>query len=287
MIKTILLCVSLLTVFVSCHSNERDAWLKEFDNSLDSLITEPVYHSRPFTILIGDTLHGNPVEVRDTCYAFYGTGDPVLIEANCHIYKFRNNQVVEDLTDSGTGGFRARFYVHFDHQINDNTLDSLQKVYAGTDTLVSGVLRYFDKKGNIIKEIYAHENDYRILRMYRYDEQGREAEWWMREYHGKKYDPDSLRNALTKHSVNTYVEGYEYPAYKYYENGVLVNTVEARTPSRSHSYQESQEDGSTIMRTMVQLPPILTFDTHGNWIKKEDIIQDGIGSVFYRTILYE
>lgn len=73
MTRTILICVSLLTVFVSCNSKERDAWLKEFDNSLDSLITEPVYHNRPFTILIGDTLHGNPAEVRDTCYAFYGS----------------------------------------------------------------------------------------------------------------------------------------------------------------------------------------------------------------------
>ena len=213
--------------------------------------------------------------------------DSVLIEANCHIYKFKNNQMVEDLTDSGRGGLRARFYVYFDKQINDNTLDSLRKVYAGTDTFLTGVLRRFDGKGNIIKEIYAHENDCRILRMYRYDEQGREAEWWMREYHGKRYNPDSLRNALTKHSVNTYVEGYEYPAYKYYENGVLVSTVEARTPSRSHSYQETQEDGSTITRTIVQLPPVLTFDKHGNWIRKEDPVQASIGSVFYRTIIYE
>lgn len=200
----------LFIILSSCNvsRNEVDAELDKFDNSLDSLITVKTYNKSNNLIFQSDTLHNNPKIIEETCYQIIGN-DSIKIDANSHIYKFQNNQLVFNSSENFVGQKIIQKYIYFDDRIDNKLIEKLRKKKSGI--IYFGNVNKYDGLGRLIKTVTSsiwneikngitNVNDNRLVEVYRYNNDNT-LTTWRKEYFNKKYNVDSL--SQTKISIFT------------------------------------------------------------------------------------
>jgi len=204
--KKILFHLSLLILFCNCTylENKTFSELEKFDNSLDSLISEPVFDYSKYLVLHGDTLKNNPKKIEETCYIKTGS-DSILVNANCHIYTFENNEVIFHQTKDDYGNEYVHWNIYFKDKIDNKLISNLQKKYTDTDTIVVAYVKKYNKDGKLLKLVHAYNwfriganyrkiktTEIRMLDISNYN-QNNNCIKWRKEYVNAKYDIDTIK----------------------------------------------------------------------------------------------
>jgi hypothetical protein len=233
--------------------------LREFDNSLDSLLTGTVlYTSTVYTHDGNEILYNNPQEIK-YIYEIVIDTNVVAVKANNSTIKFRNSRVESQSYESSN---HVKKYVYFDKFIDNKKLDSLIKIYKLTDTLIFGRLEKFNKKGQLIKSVTATDN-YRFLSVYKYDTLGRKTSNWQKSAYGSVdashlhhteyfYKEDSIGKIVSSEQLEKMTQNY------YVANGRMFDHPKSK----------------------------YTFDEFGNWIKEETFHDLDYRDVIIRKIKY-
>lgn len=257
-IKQFIGIITLFVLFGCGDSNEKVySELERLDNSLDSLITEKTYNNPKYLIFIGDTLKNNPIQIEDTYYQKIDN-DSTLVDANCHVYKFKNNQLIINSSEDILGHKYVQKYIYFKDKIDNKLIQTLRDKNKNTDTIIFGCLEKYKADGKLVKSITSNVwkevgknsgqltvNDNRILDVYRYNQEKGFYTTFRKEYFNKKYDTDNLKKVIVK-KFNTDINKKSKDIFDY-----------------SYSY-----------------------DNYGNWIVKRQI-NDKYPSVIYRKIIYK
>ncbi|MCV2484262.1 hypothetical protein OD917_04960 [Flavobacterium sp. SH_e] len=248
-----LMPIIFVVSLVSCQNSKKEIYvaLEKFDNSLDSLIVGKVYDEPKMLIFQGDTLYGNPKGINETCYQIVGS-DSIKVDANCHLYKFKNNQLVINSSENFLGEKFVQKFIYFKDKIDNRLIDDLRKVKS--DTVYFGCLKKYDEMGNVVKKVTNHNwkeiqkdgtvviNENRIVEVSNYSGNNK-VTIWRKEYFNKQYNVDSLKKT----------------------------DVEKIASSRSNDLDETNYSYKR--------------DKHGNWVvKKSDRIENP--DVYYREIIY-
>lgn len=245
----------VVIVLTGCQNSKKEIYssLEKFDSSLDSLIIGKVYDKPKILVFQADTLHGDPKAIKETCYQLIGN-DSIKVDANCHLYKFGNNELLINSSETALGKKFVQKFIYFKDKIDNKLIDDLRK--NKSDTVYFGCLRKYDEKGNLLKkvnnstweeiqkngELVIGEN--RVLEVYKYNHDNT-VTTWRKEYFNKQYNVDSLRNALIeKFTVNKF-NAWHLDKYNY-------------------SYKR---------------------DKHGNWLVKKSNRKEN-PDVYYREIVY-
>ncbi|EKT4520751.1 hypothetical protein [Flavobacterium psychrophilum] len=250
-----LLIISFLTFVVSCKNsnNEINLELEKFDNSLDSLIVEKKNIQSKYLLFLDDTLKGNPKLIDETYYEILNN-DSLKIEANCHNYRFKNNELYIHSSEDILGKKFVQKMIYFYDKIDNNLLNTLRE--KNKDTTYIGYLKKYNSKGDLIKFIIANKwneiningqlenNENRLLEVYKYDNVNNTKKTWRKEYFNLKYNIDSIKNRKTSSFIT--------------KNKEKINTF------FKYSY---------------------VYDQKGNWVIKKRI-KDKNHEVYYRKIIY-
>lgn len=238
---------------VSCQNSKKEIYvaLEKFDNSLDSLIVGKVYDEPKMLIFQGDTLYGNPKGINESCYQIVGS-DSIKVDANCHIYKFKNNQLVINSSENFLGEKFVQKFIYFKDKVDNRLVDDLRKVKS--DTVYFGCLEKYDEMGNVVKKVTNSTwkeiqkggtvviNENRILEVSNYNSNNK-VTVWRKEYFNKQYNVDSLRNTDVERIASSKFNGLDEGDYSYKR------------------------------------------DKHGNWIVKKSDRKEN-PDVYYREIIY-
>lgn len=229
--------------------------LENFDNSLDSLITEETTHNPRYCILLRDTLKNSPKQIEESYYEKIDN-DSIRIEANCHIYQFENNELVLNSSYNGLGQKYVKNYIFFKNIIDNKLIDSLRNNNHNSDTIFFGCLKRYTADGKLVKSITSGVwieidhlgrkiiKDNRMLEVYAYSQDGKYYTTHRKEYFNKKYNVDSLKTIKVK----------------------------------QFKTDLSPKDKNTFQY-------LYTYDKYGNWIIKRRINSE-YPEVYYRNILY-
>ncbi|KAF2081408.1 hypothetical protein [Flavobacterium sharifuzzamanii] len=248
-----LMSLIFVVSLVSCQNSKKEIYvaLEKFDNSLDSLIVGKVYDEPKMLIFQGDTLYGNPKGINETCYQIVGS-DSVKVDANCHIYKFKNNQLVINSSENFLGEKFVQKFIYFKDKIDNRLVDDLRKVKS--DTVYFGCLKKYDEMGNVVKKVINSTwkeiqkggtvviNENRILEVSNYNSSNK-VTIWRKEYFNKQYNVDSLRNTDVERIASSKFNGLDEGDYSY------------------------------------------KGDKHGNWVVKKSDRKEN-PDVYYREIIY-
>ncbi|SMO84755.1 hypothetical protein SAMN06265220_104413 [Flavobacterium nitrogenifigens] len=238
---------------VSCQNSKKEIYvaLEKFDNSLDSLIVGKVYNEPKMLIFQGDTLYGNPKGINETCYQIVGS-DSIKVDANCHIYKFKNNQLVINSSENFLGEKFVQKFIYFKDKVDNRLVDDLRKVKS--DTVYFGCLKKYDEMGNVVKKVTNSTwkeiqkggtvviNENRILEVSNYSSNNK-VTIWRKEYFNKQYNIDSLKNTDVERIASSKSNGLDEANYLYKR------------------------------------------DKHGNWVVKKSNRKEN-PDVYYREIIY-
>jgi len=204
--KRIYFYLFILILFCGCGNSQKKIFseLEKFDSSLDSLINEPMFDYSKYCIFQGDTLKNSPKQIEITCYKKIGN-DSILIDANCHIYKFENNELIFNHQEDILGNKYVCWYIYFKDKIDNELISNLQKKYANTDTFVNGYVKKYNKDGKLLKSIrtadWIEANLYRRVKtkeirhveVYNYNQKDDKCTMWRRNYFSGKYNIDTIK----------------------------------------------------------------------------------------------
>ncbi|MBS7233802.1 hypothetical protein KHA90_22550 [Flavobacterium psychroterrae] len=248
----ILVFVMILT---SCQNSKKEVYsaLEKFDSSLDSLLIKKVYEKPKVLIFQDDTLRGNPKIIKETCYQIIGK-DSIKIDANCHLYKFKNNELVINSSQNLIGEKFVQKFVYFKDKIDNKLIDDLRNTIS--DTVYFGCVNKYDENGKKLKKVkYSFSKEIkkdgtilisedRILEIYKYNH-GNSVTTCRKEYFNKQYNVDSLKNTKIKKFASSESSSWDLDKYNY-------------------SYKR---------------------DKYGNWIEKKSNKTEN-PNVYYRKIMY-
>lgn len=252
--KTVLLNILLSIMVISCQKDKSNIYyeLEKFDSSLDSLISGNKLYNKPkFNVFEGDTLKNNPKEIIEICFLKTSEKDSVKIDANCHIYKFSDNELIINESEDVLGNKFVQKNLYFIDKIDNSLIDKLRS--RKSDTVYIGNLKKYDSYGSIIKSVRSTEwknvesngnivvNDNRIVEVFTNISGKKNA--FRKEFFNKKYNVDSLK----KVKPEEFGENYSWNSYK-----------------RGYSYK---------------------YDKHGNWTSKKQLKSE-YPAVYYRTYKY-
>ncbi|AZA54583.1 hypothetical protein [Chryseobacterium sp. G0201] len=253
-INKILQIILLNIILTNCNKKDSEIYvaIENFDNSLDYLITQKTYNKVPYLVFQADTLKNNPVEIIETCYLKTSDKDSMKIDANCHIYKFANNELFINVSEDQLGNRFVQKNIYFSNKIDNELLDKLRR--QKSDTIYIGNLKKYDNKGNLVKMVRTTEwkniqsdgliviNDNRLLEVYSKNKDGNVTPY-RKEYFNKKYNVDSLKNLKVEEFATTNLWDNDKKEYLY------------------------------------------KFDKYGNWIEKKKL-NSKYPEVYYRTYKY-
>ena len=252
-ISQILQIILLNILLTNCNSkDEIYASIAKFDNSLDYLITQKTYDRAKYLVFQADTLKNNPKEIIESCYLMTSDKDSMKIDANCHIYKFVNNELFINASEDQLGNKFVQKNIYFNNKIDNKLLDNLRK--QKSDTVYIGNLKKYDEKGNLVKMIRATEwkniqndgtiliNDNRLLEVYSKNKNG-DIKAYRKEYFNKKYNVDSLKNVKTQEFAATNLWNNDKKEYSYkfdkYGNWIIKRKLNSKYPEvyyRTYKY---------------------------------------------------
>ncbi|WP_160138724.1 hypothetical protein [Chryseobacterium sp. c4a] len=201
--KFIYFC-SLFIILLSCNSSNEEihAELEKFDNSLDSLISVKTYNEPNILIFEADTLKNNPKIIEETCYQII-ENDSIKIDANCHIYEFKNNDLVLNSSENVLGRKFVIKHIYFSNNIDNKLIERLRKREAKSDTIYSGNVKKYDHRGRLIKFVESgvwdeiengvkKNKEIRRVEIYKYNND-QTITTWRKDYFNKQYNIDSLK----------------------------------------------------------------------------------------------
>ena len=253
--KRFLIPLLFVMTLASCQNSKEEIYvaLEKFDSSLDSLIVGKVYDKPKMLVFQDDTLRGNPKGINQTCYQIIGN-DSIKVDANGHVYKFRENQLMLNSSENFLGEKFVQKFIYFKDKIDNKLIDELRKIKS--DTVYFGCLNKYDEMGNVVKKVTSSSwkeiqkdgvlviNENRRLEVYKYNSDNTKTTW-RKEYFNKQYDVDSLKNTA----------------------------VEKFTSSKSNVWNEDKQNYSYKK------------DKSGNWIVKKSNRKES-PDVYYREIIY-
>jgi len=194
----------VIMVLTSCQNSKKEIYssIEKFDGSLDSLIVGKVYDKPKILVFQADTLYGDPKVIKETCYQLI-ENDSIKIDANCHLYQFRNNELIINSTETALGEKFVQKFIYFKDKIDNKLVDDLRKIKS--DTVYFGCLRKYDEAGNLLKKVnnsnwieiqkngvpVAGEN--RVLEVYKHNRDNT-ITTWRKEYYKRQYNVDSLKS---------------------------------------------------------------------------------------------
>ena len=257
-ITKLLTGIIALFFLLGCNDSKEKIYseLEKFDNSLDSLITEKTYSNPKYLILIGDTIKNNPKQIEEIDYLNTGN-DSLLVDANCHVYKFKNNQLITNASEDVLGRKYVQKYVLFKDKIDNKLIQTLRDEHTDRDTIFFGSLEKYDKNGRLVKQVTSSvwreldkasgllvTKENRTLDVYKYNTEKSIYTTFRKSYFNKKYDIDSLR-------------------------AVPVEKFDTEIKKKNKVFEYSY-----------------IYDNHGNWIVRRDLNTQN-PSVKYRKITYK
>lgn len=204
--KVLPLLVIICAYFFSCSktSNKIFTELEHFDHSLDSLMVGETSNSNPHFVFLDDTLKNNPKQIKETNFQVMGN-DSMRIGANCHVYLFNNNQLIINQTEDIFGNKYVSQSVYFNDNIDHSFISDLKIKYSTMDTIVKAYVKKYNKEGQLVKMVYAHDwievnlhkkvktREVRDLEVYSHDHLNNNCTKWRRSYFMYKYNVDSIR----------------------------------------------------------------------------------------------
>jgi hypothetical protein len=244
--KRFIVITASFVLFGCINSNEQIYLeLKRFDNSLDSLIAEKTYNNSKYCIFMAEEVKNSPKQIEEICYQKIDN-DSIRIDANCHIYKFENNQLVVNSSEDFLGRKYVQKYIYFQNVIDNELIQTLRDKNRNTDTIIFGCLRKYNADGKLVKSITSNVwkeidknsghwkvNDNRILEIYKYDQKRGFYTTFRKEYFNKKYNVDSLRLTVTKQfdtDINKKSsDNFEY-SYDNYGNWIVKRRITNKYP---------------------------------------------------------
>ncbi|UPZ15802.1 hypothetical protein [Flavobacterium humidisoli] len=245
----------IVIVLTGCQNSKKEIYssLEKFDGSLDSLIIGKVYDRPQMLVFQGDTLYGGTKVIKETCYQLLGN-DSIKVDANCHLYQFKNNELVLNSTETALGEKFVQKFIYFKDKIDNKLIDDLRKIKS--DTVYFGCLREYDETGNLLKKVnnsswqevqkdgalVVAEN--RVLEVYKYNLDNT-VTTWRKEYFNKQYNVDSLRNTRVEKFIENKSNTWHLDKYNY----------------------------------------LYKMDKHGNWVVKKSNRKEN-PDVYYREIVY-
>ena len=242
--KSTYIFASFFIILLSCNPSKEEIYteLEKFDNSLDSLISIDTYTKPNSLIFQADTLNNNPKTIEETCYQII-ENDSIKIDANCHIYKFNNNELVLNSSEDFLGRKFVQKYIYFSDKIDNKLIERLRETKS--DTIYFGNVNKYDNKGRRIKFVESgvwnenengvtKVNENRRVEVYKYNN-NQTVTTWRKEYFNKEYNIDSLNKTkittFTSSKNNTW--SYDHKEYTY-KNDKFGNWIEKRNKKKEN-----------------------------------------------------
>jgi hypothetical protein len=212
-------------------------------------VTVKTYAQPEFLIFQSDTLKNNPKTITETCFQKTGN-DSIKIEANSHIFKFKNNKLIMNFTEDATGRKFVQKFLYYEHKIDHQLLEELRS--KKSDTVYFGCIKSYDKNSRPIKTVQSGlwqeikngkstVNDNRIVEVYRYNAD-HSITTWRKEYFNQKYDIDHLKEAgikeFTSKNNNLWIEDHQNYTYKKDEFGNWIEKRKINTDNPDVYYRK-------------------------------------------------
>lgn len=248
-ITKLLIGIIALFFLLGCNDSKEKIYseLEKFDNSLDSLITEKTYNNPKYLIFIDDTLKNNPKQIEDTYYE-KTDNDSILVDANCHVYKFKNNQLIINSSEDVLGHKYVQKYIYFKDKIDNELIQTLRDKNKNTDTIIFGCLEKHNTDGKLVKSINSSVwnevdknsgqltvNENRILEVYKHNQEKGFYTTFRKTYFNKKYNLDSLKTVTVEKfdtDINKKSNVFEYSyTYDNYGNWIIKRQINNKYPS--------------------------------------------------------
>ncbi len=233
-------------IFTGCQNSKTEVYLEleKFDSSLDTIINEKVYNKPKILIFQSDTLRNNPKIVKETCYQIMGK-DSIKIDANCHIYKFKNNELIINSSQNLLGEKFVQKYIYFKNTIDNKLIDDLRSVKS--DTVYLGRVHKYNQKGDLLKKVeYSFwkeiqkngtlvVSESRILEIYKYNNSNTFTTW-RKEYFNRQYNIDSLKNTKIKEFTSSKTSAWDLDKHNYlYKTDQYGNWIIKKSKSENPS----------------------------------------------------
>jgi hypothetical protein len=182
-------------------------------------------------------LRGNLKTITETCYQIIGK-DSIKVDANCNLYKFKNNELVINSSQNLLGEKFVQKYIYFKDKIDNKLIDDLRNIKS--DTIYFGCVNKYDKNGKKLKKVkYSFWKEIkkdgtivvgeeRILEIYKYN-QDNSVTTWRKEYFNKQYYVDSLKNTKIKEFTSSQSNAWDSDKFNYtYKRDKYGNWIEKK-----------------------------------------------------------
>lgn len=200
MIKITYLIIAICTL-VSCSNHSNDELIeaiKDFDNSLDSLLPEKVLKDGKNLIIGNDTIFGNPKSISTEWYQSPDRDPNSIIPPNCLHYWITENEIT--LSKSYNWSKEAIYYkyLQFDSVINQEEVNELRALHIDTNYRAS--LRLYDEFGRLVKTVIEYiDSEHKIIRdLYVYQYQRDTIYNFRRAYFNEAYSIKSIKEVKTE-----------------------------------------------------------------------------------------